>query len=112
MLAQRLPAATPTPCERVEVPPKITELRPAQAKPGLEVAVMATGGYFRDACGGYDESARAYAIYLDDEAAGSLACYVNRCEGKLRVPQGAAAGSHCLGVQKGTCQMEIVVVPG
>jgi hypothetical protein len=35
---------------------------------------------------------------------------VNHCEGKLLVPQSAAVGKHCLGVHKGTCQMEISVV--
>jgi hypothetical protein len=104
------PLAAATSCEQAEVPPRITEVRPADAKPGSQVTVIGSGGFFRDNCGGYDESARAYQIYLDDELAGSISCYVNHCEGKLLIPQSAVAGKHCLGVHKGTCQMEISIV--
>ena len=104
---------TPTAqCAKQEVLPTITEVRPAPIHPDDEVTVIASGGYFRDSCGGYDESARAYQIYLDDEPAGMLSCYVNHCEGKLVLPEAIVAGAHCLGVQKGTCQMEMQVTSG
>lgn len=92
--------------------PTITELRPAEAKPGGQVTVIASGGYVRDTCGGYHESAREFPVYLDDEPAGSLSCYVNHCEGRLQVPASAASGKHCLGVRKGSCQLELSVAPG
>ncbi len=89
--------------------PKIEEIRPAQIKPGSEVTVIASGGYVRDNCGGYNESARSYTIYLDDEPFADLSCYVNHCEGKFVLPESTTVGPHCLGVQKGTCQMELEV---
>jgi len=92
-----------------EVLPKIEEIQPAEIKPGSEVTVIASGGYLRDNCGGYNEGSRVYKIYLDDEPYADLSCYVNHCEGKFVLPESIAAGSHCVGVQKGTCQLELQV---
>ncbi len=101
---------TPTaPCLTEEIWPKIEEIQPAVLTPGTEVTVSASGGYLRDQCGGYDESARAYKIYLDDEPVANLSCYVDHCEAKFMLPEGLAAGPHCMGVQKGTCQLEVQV---
>ncbi len=101
--------ATPN-CVQEEILPKITEVQPAEITAGSEVSLTASGGYLKDNCGGYNESARTYPVYLDDEPAGELVCYVNHCEGKFKVPERAGVGTHCLGVQKGTCQMELEVV--
>ncbi len=101
--------ATPN-CVQEEILPKITEVQPAEITPGSEVSLTASGGYLKDNCGGYYEGARSYQVYLDDEPAGELVCYVNHCEGKFKLPERAGVGRHCLGVQKGTCQMELDVV--
>ncbi len=85
------------------------EIRPAQIMPGSEVTVIASGGYFRDTCGGYNEGSRIYKIYLDNEPIADLSCYINHCEGKFVLSDSIAVGSHCMGVQKGTCQLELQV---
>jgi hypothetical protein len=101
---------TPTAeCLQVEIPPKITEIRPETVRPGGEVTVIAWGGHFQDNCGGYNESARSYQVYMDDEPVADLLCYVNHCEGKFMLPKDTTAGVHCMGVQKGTCQVKIEV---
>ncbi len=101
---------TPTAaCVQEEVLPKIEEIRPEEIKPGGEVMVTASGGYFRDSCGGFNESARVYKIYFDDEPVGDLSCYVNHCEGKFVLAESVTAGPHCMGVQKGSCQLEVQV---
>jgi hypothetical protein len=103
-------AAFPTAqCLQEEVLPKIQEVQPAEPRPGREVLVSAFGGYFRDTCGGVNESARLYKIYFDDEPVANLQCYAGHCVGKFVLPEGVEIGAHCLGVQKGTCQMELRV---
>ncbi len=102
-------AETPD-CAPQEILPKITEVQPAKITPGSEVTVIASGGYFKHDCGGFDESARTYQLYLDNEPAADLLCYVNHCEARFKLPERAGVGTHCLGVQKGTCQMEVNVV--
>jgi hypothetical protein len=104
------PSEAATRCVQEEVFPKITQVQPPQITPGAEILLVASGGYLKDSCGGYNESARTYPVYLDDEPAGELQCYVNHCEGKLRLPERTGVGRHCLGVQKGSCQMELEVV--
>ncbi len=102
---------TPTPqCPWEEVLPKIDAIRPEQIKPGIEVTVTAYGGYFKDNCGGFNESARTYQIFFDDEPVGDLQCYVSYCEGKFVLSASVTAGRHCMGVQKGSCQTEVDVV--
>jgi hypothetical protein len=103
--------ATPN-CVSQEIVPTITEVQPARITPGSEVTLVASGGYLKDSCGGYNESDRTYQVYLDDEPAAELLCYVHRCESRFKLPERAGVGRHCLGVQKGTCQMELVVVGG
>ena len=101
---------TPTAeCLRAEIPPKITDVQPDEIKPRSVVTVIASGGFFQDNCGAYDESARLYKIYLDDEPIADLSCYVNHCEGKFVLPENTTAGVHCMGVQKGTCQVKFDV---
>ncbi len=102
---------TPTAqCALEEILPKIEEVQPEVIRPGSEVAVSASGGYLRDNCGGYIEGARMYKIYFDDEPVADLSCYVNHCEGKFTLAQSVTVGRHCMGVEKGSCQLEIDVV--
>ncbi len=101
---------TPTAvCVQVEVLPKIEEIKPAEIRPGSTVMVSGSGGYLRDDCGAYFESSRAYKLYLDDEPVADLTCYANHCEGKFVLPGNVTAGAHCLGVQKGSCQVQVQV---
>ncbi len=97
-------------CISREVLPTIDEVQPATITPGSEIMLSGSGGYFKDSCGGYNESARLYQVYLDNEPAGELQCYAGLCQAKFKLPERAGPGRHCLGVQKGTCQMELVVV--
>ncbi len=104
---------TPTvECVQEEVLPKIQEVQPAEIKTGSEVTVIASGGYLKDNCGGFIEGARDYKLYFDDEPIADLSCYVNHCEGKFVLPTSVTAGKHCMGVQKGSCQLEVDVVGG
>jgi hypothetical protein len=91
------------------VPPRLAEILPAQPLPGSEITVLGAGGYLQDSCGGYVESARLFTLYLDREHAGSLTCYVNRCEAKVMLPETISAGSHCLSVDSEECQFEFQV---
>jgi hypothetical protein len=101
---------TPTAlCMQEEVLPKIEEIRPALIRPGSEVTVTASGGYLKDDCGGFNESSRVYRLYFDDEPVADLTCYANHCEGRFVLPDHVAAGAHCMGVQKGSCQLQVQV---
>lgn len=101
---------TPTAeCLQEEILPKITEVRPTQITPGTEMTVIATGGYLRDTCGGYNESAQLYKIYVDDKPIADLSCYVNHCESRFALPDSTTVGPHCMGVLKGTCQLRFEV---
>jgi hypothetical protein len=106
-----VPVASPTPtpalppggCEGGQVVwPKLAEVQPAQAAPGAEVTVIGSGGYVRCADGAYNESARQFDLFLDGQAAGSLSCYVNRCEARFVVPASIAAGQHVLTAEGGS----------
>ncbi len=102
---------TPTAqCAQEEVLPKIQEIQPEVIRPGSDVTVSASGGYLRDNCGVYIEGSRIYKIYFDDEPVADLSCYVNHCEGKFTLAQSVTVGRHCMGVEKGSCQLEIDVV--
>ena len=104
---------TPTPrCIQEEVLPTIERVQPEEIRAGTTVTVSARGGYFRDNCGAVNESARVYKLYFDDEPITDLSCYVNHCEGKFVLPESVSAGRHCMGVQKGSCQVEVEVEGG
>lgn len=97
------PPSTPTPlatatllCEQTLIPPQIVEIQPARPMPGDEITVMGYGGHIEDTCGGFIEGSREFTFYLDGEPAGSLSCYINRCEGKFTLPDTASTGTHCL----------------
>ena len=98
---------TPTmECDQELVLPQITEIQPAQPGPGEEITVIGSGGYLQDTCGGFSEGSRDFTLYLDQEPAGSLSCYVNRCEGKLVLPAALSTGKHCLSVEPDRCTFE------
>jgi hypothetical protein len=98
------------PCEQTLVTPTILEIQPAEPVAGGEINVIGSGGYIQDTCGGFIEGARAFELFLDHEPIGELSCYVNRCEGKLTLPDPLTAGMHCLSVEAGTCEFEFQVV--
>ncbi len=106
--------ALPSPtvqCRQELVPPQIMEIQPAAPAPGSKVEVTGFGGYTRDNCGGVNESAKVFELYLDQELAGDLLCYVNRCEGKITLPETMSSLSHCLSTEKDGCEFEFKVSP-
>jgi hypothetical protein len=129
--AQPTPTLTPTPVvptlTPMPVPPTLTSdlpdyasgelvspvlhhVEPAQAAPGDEITVIGSGGYVRDNCGGYDESARDFELYFDDQPVGSIGCYVNHCQASLTIPANAAPGSHCISVAEPGCDIDLQII--
>lgn len=102
-------AETPQ-CVETFVPPVITEIQPPQPLAGGEMTVMATGGYIQDSCGGVNESARSFPLFLDGEDVGNLICYINHCETKVELFGTLTLGTHCLSIQKDACEFEFQVV--
>ena len=101
---------TPTAqCAQEEIQPKIEQIQPSDVHPGSDVKVTGSGGYLRDTCGGYDESARMYQVFIDDEPVAPLSCYINHCESSFKLPPQITAGTHCMGVAKGACQTKLDV---
>lgn len=96
-------------CFEELVPPTITEMQPAQGVPGGDIKVIGSGGYLRDECGGYNESARTFSLYLDNELVGELLCYVNRCEEEITLSSAITLGTHCLSTQKDKCEFEFQI---
>lgn len=97
-------------CAETLMPALITGIQPAQPTAGDEITVTGNGGFIQDSCGGVNESARSFALYLDHEPAGDFMCYVNHCELKVRLPDALTEGSHCLSTQKDACEFEFSVV--
>lgn len=97
-------------CAEKTIHPTITDLQPSQVVPGSEITIIGTGGYVQDSCGGFNESARTFKLYLDDETVGDLLCYVNHCEAKIELADTVAAGLHCLSTQKDAREFEFQVV--
>lgn len=104
-------APATTQCVETLMAPFITEIQPAQPSAGSEITVMGNGGFIQDSCGGVNESARAFTMYLDHEPVGDFMCYVNYCELKLRLPDTMTEGSHCLSTQKDVCELSFSVTP-
>ena len=92
---------TPTAGGTLEYPTLI-EIQPASASPGQELTVIGTGGYLYDGQGGYNESARSFALYFDGHEAGSLSCYASMCRATLTVPFDATLGGHSLSTEGGS----------
>jgi hypothetical protein len=89
--------------------PIIVDIQPSPALPGSEISITGTGGYTQDSCGGINESARSFKLYLDNENVGNLLCYVNHCETKINLAHSIAPGSHCLSSQKDICEFQFQV---
>jgi hypothetical protein len=98
-------------CTEKTIPPIITNIQPSQVPPGSETTVIGRGGYIQDSCGGFNESARTFKLYLDNESVGDLLCYVNHCEVKIDLASTIASGLHCLSTQKDICEFEFQVTP-
>lgn len=82
--------------------PTLLELQPDEAAPGATVLVIGSGGYILLDGGGYNESARSFALTLDGAPIGSVQCYVNRCVGEIVVPPGTSPGEHTIATEGGS----------
>jgi hypothetical protein len=96
-------------CVEKTIPPIIADIQPSQIMPGSEITITGTGGYIQDSCGGFNESARRFNLYLDNDSVGDLACYVNYCEVKIVLTDTIESGLHCLSTQKDICEFEFQV---
>jgi len=97
-------------CTETAVPPTITEVQPSQVTAGGEITVIGTGGFTQDSCGGFNESARFFKLYLDHESVNDLLCYIHLCEVKIVLSDTIGSGVHCLSLEKDTCEIEFQVV--
>ncbi len=104
------PVETPA-CTEKMVPPVITEIQPSPVLPGSEITVMGRGGYIQDSCGGFNESARSFKLYLDNEPVGDFQCYVNHCETKIKLAGSITLAEHCLSTQPHVCEFRFQVGP-
>jgi hypothetical protein len=113
----QIPSVNPVPlgetpeCEEQTIPLKITAIKPSQIMPGDEITIIGVGGYVQDSCNGFNETARTFQLYLDNESVGDLLCYVNHCEAKTILADTIASGLHCLSTQKDSCEFEFQVAP-
>ena len=96
-------------CVEKTIPPIIADIQPSQIMPGSEITITGTGGYIQDSCGRFNESARRFNLYLDNESVGDLECYANRCEIKIVLTDTIVLGLHCLSTQKDICEFEFQV---
>lgn len=109
------PAATPAdlgclPGETAElVWPTLQETNPSQVTPGGTIRVIASGGYVRCGRSGYIEGNRVFQLYLDDDPAGEITCYANRCEGELTAPNTTLVGEHTISVEGGSSISVLVI---
>ncbi len=101
---------TPT-CTEEIVPPVITDIQPTPVLPGSEITITGRGGYIQDSCGFFNESARSFKLYLDEEPVGDLVCYVNHCETKINLADSITLEEHCLSTQMGICEFRFRVGP-
>lgn len=100
-----LSTPTATECAKVLHPPWFYEVVPNPVIAGGEFKLTGQGGFVTD-CSGWDESARAFDIYLDDKPFGSIICYVNYCQGNFILPPDTPPGTHCLSLEPGACALE------
>jgi hypothetical protein len=107
--ASQVPLVETPACTEETVFPIITDVLPSPAQPGSEITITATGGYIQDSCGGINESARSFQLYLDDELVGDLSCYVNHCEAKINLQGSIESKLHCLSTQPGVCEFQFQV---
>ncbi len=105
------PVETPA-CTEKMVPPVITGIQPSPVLPGSEITIMGRGGFLQDSCGGFNESARSFNLYLDDEPVGDLQCYVNHCETKIKLSGSITVAEHCLSTRPHICEFRFQVSSG
>ncbi len=111
----RVTPINPTPlvetpaCNEQMVLPVIKEIQPSPVIPGSEITITGRGGYIQDSCGGYNESARSFKLYLDDEPVGDLQCYVNHCETKIKLANSITLAEHCLSTRRHICEFRFQV---
>ncbi len=105
------PVETPA-CTEKMVLPVITEIQPSPVQAGSEITVTGRGGYIQDSCGGFNESARSFKLYLDDEPVGDLQCYVNHCETKIKLSGSITVAEHCLSTRPHICEFRFQVSSG
>ena len=108
-LTESTPSVETPACTEETVFPIITDVQPSPAQPGSEITITGTGRYVQDSCGGINESARSFQLYLDDEPVGDLSCYVNHCESKISLASSIESKSHCLSTQPGVCEFQFQV---
>jgi hypothetical protein len=106
---QLTPFVEPPSCTEKTVLPIIADVQPSPALPGSEITITGAGGYLQDSCGGINESARSFKLYLDNEPVGDLLCYVNRCETKINLAGSIVSKSYCLSTQKGVCEFQFQI---
>lgn len=111
----RVSAINPTPlvetpaCTEKMVLPVITEIQTSPVLPGSEITITGRGGYIQDSCGGINESARSFKLYLDDEPVRDLQCYVNHCESKIKLAGSISLAEHCLSTRLRNCEFRFQV---
>ncbi len=96
-------------CIEKMVLPVITGIQPSPVRPGSEITITGRGGYIQDSCGGYNESARSFNLYLDDEPVGDFQCYVNHCETKIKLASSITLAEHCLSTRLHICEFRFEV---
>ncbi len=94
--------------------PTLITLDPETPGADTQVKVLGYGGYLftppsREQPGQINESARDFDLYFDGEVAGTLSCYVNRCEGTLTVPDDAEPGRHAI-TTEGSAMLHVEVI--
>ncbi len=99
----------PTVCGEATIPPRIVDVQPSPIRPGSQITITGTGGYIQDSCGGYNESARTFNLFLDNELVSDLLCYVNQCKLTIYLADMITTGSHCLSTQKDICEYKFQV---
>jgi len=82
--------------------PVLTGIEPQAAAAGGRVTVFGEGGYLFTPPGKYDESSRTFDVFFGGEAAGSINCYVHRCEGEFTVPDGVEPGEYPVTAEGGS----------
>ena len=88
--------------------PTLVGVGPEVAAPGEGIEIIGQGGYLFTPPSGYNESARGFEVFFDGEVAGEVSCYVNRCEGRITVPDSATEGMHAISVDGGS-ELELEV---
>ncbi len=96
-------------CIETLVAPVINEVKPEKVTPGSEIEINGTGGYIQDTCGGYNESARTFKVFLDQKPAIDLICYINHCIGKVTLAPDISPGFHCLSMKPGGCERKLEI---